>query len=154
MKKSIIFVLICITLVFASFVGGLYTGRNHSPGSTQILGLLPEATQPLTVSTHPTQQTSGTTLPITPVTPTAQTQPTMPTEPTQPTVPGLININTATLEQLDTLPGIGPKLAQAIIDYRTEYGNFESPEDLLHVPGIGEKKLAAIIDLITTGGSQ
>ena len=155
MKKSIIFVLISITLVFASYVGGFYTGRNHGLGSTQILGLLPEATQPITSGTLPVLQTTGGTIPSVPDIPTTQsqpTEPTQPTQPTQPTVPGLINVNTATLEQLDTLPGIGPKLAQAIIDYRTEYGNFETPEDLLHVPGIGEKKLAAIIDLITTGG--
>ncbi len=155
MKKSIIFVLMAIMLVFASFVGGFYTGRNQSLGSTQIFGLLPEATQPITTGTRPVEMTTGGKTPTVPVIPTTQPQPTAPTpptEPTQPTVPGLINVNTATLEQLDTLPGIGPKLAQAIIDYRTEYGNFEVPEDLLHVPGIGEKKLAAIIDLITTGG--
>lgn len=152
MKKSIIFVLIAILLVFASFVGGFYTGRNQSLGSTQIFGLQPEATQPITTGTRPVAVTTGSKTPTVPTTGPTQSQPTAPTQPTQPTAPGLININTATAQQLDTLPGIGPKLAQAIIDYRTEYGDFEVPEDLLHVPGIGEKKLSAIIDLITTGG--
>ncbi len=55
-----------------------------------------------------------------------------------------VNINMANLEELDTLPGIGPKTAQAIIDYRETYGEFSSPEDLLNVRGIGPKKLAAI----------
>ena len=48
--------------------------------------------------------------------------------------------------------GIGPVLAQAIIDYRNEYGAFQKVEDLLHVSGIGEKTLEKIIDQITVGG--
>ena len=53
----------------------------------------------------------------------------------------LVNINTADAEELETLTGIGPSLAQAIIDYRTEHGAFRSVEDLLLVKGIGEAKL-------------
>lgn len=52
-----------------------------------------------------------------------------------------ININTADSRALEELPGIGPALAQRIIDYRTADGPFLSVEDLLNVPGIGEKKL-------------
>ena len=55
-----------------------------------------------------------------------------------------ISLNSATAEELDTLPGIGPKMAQAIVEFRERYGNFYSPEDLLQVPGIGPKKLAAL----------
>src|SRR5699024_10659801 len=62
---------------------------------------------------------------------------------------GKVNVNTATVEELDTLDGIGEVLAQWIIDYRQANGPFEKPEDLLEVKGIGEKKLAAIIDDIT-----
>jgi competence protein ComEA len=54
----------------------------------------------------------------------------------------LININSATLEQLDTLPGIGPSKAKAIIDYRAKYGNFRSLEQLMEVKGVGPKIFA------------
>ena len=50
----------------------------------------------------------------------------------------LVNVNTATAEELETLTGIGPSLAQAIIDYRTEHGAFRTAEDMLNVKGIGE----------------
>ncbi len=53
----------------------------------------------------------------------------------------LVNVNTATAEELETLTGIGPSLAQAILDYRAEHGAFETAEDLLNVKGIGEAKL-------------
>lgn len=53
----------------------------------------------------------------------------------------LVNVNTATAEELETLTGIGPALAQAIVDYRAEHGAFRSAEDLLLVKGIGEAKL-------------
>ena len=57
---------------------------------------------------------------------------------------GKIDINTATVDQLQMLPGIGEVLAQRIIDYREEHGAFQSIEDLLNVSGIGESKLANI----------
>ncbi|MBE7551274.1 MAG: helix-hairpin-helix domain-containing protein [Anaerolineales bacterium] len=62
---------------------------------------------------------------------------------------GLININTATLEQLDSLPGIGPAIAQRIIDYREKMGGFKVAEEITEVSGIGDATLAKIKDLIT-----
>jgi competence protein ComEA len=50
-----------------------------------------------------------------------------------------VNVNTATKEELQTLSGIGPEKAQAIIDYRTEHGPFKSVDDLTKVKGLGEK---------------
>lgn len=144
MKKSIITVMVTTTLIFCGFVCGFYVGRNQHVGAVEIRGL-----DSVTTTASGTAATTTTAVPSTTLTDT--TDPTMTTEP-PPTTTGLINVNSATLEELETLPGIGPKLAQAIIDYRTEYGDFEIPEDLLHVPGIGEKKLRAILDLITTGG--
>jgi competence protein ComEA len=63
---------------------------------------------------------------------------TAPAAPSQP-----LNLNTATLEQLDTLDGVGPATAQKILDYRTEHGGFSSVDELDQIPGIGEKRLAA-----------
>ena len=57
---------------------------------------------------------------------------------------GIVNINTATLEELQTLKGIGKKKAEAILQYRKEHGSFHSKEDLLQVKGIGKKALEAI----------
>ncbi len=60
-----------------------------------------------------------------------------------------ININTATLEQLDSLPGIGPSKAQAIIAYREKESIFTKPEDIKKVSGIGDKTYEQIKDMIT-----
>ena len=63
-------------------------------------------------------------------------------------VTGLVNINTASAAELQTLSGIGPSMAQSIIDERTKNGAFASVDDLMRVSGIGEKKLAKIKDCI------
>lgn len=62
---------------------------------------------------------------------------------------GLVNLNTATLADLETLPGIGPALAQRIIDFRESNGGFRTVEDLLEVPGIGAKKFEELKDHVT-----
>lgn len=64
---------------------------------------------------------------------------------------GLININTATEEELETLPGIGEELAARIVAYRSEYGPYQTVEDITNVNGIGDGRLSAIRDYITVG---
>jgi len=61
---------------------------------------------------------------------------------------GLVHLNTATAEQFDTLPGIGPVLADRIVRYRQENGPFASPEQLAEVPGVGDRRLAELLPLI------
>lgn len=62
---------------------------------------------------------------------------------------GTVNINTATLEELQTIKGIGKKKAEAILQYRKEHGAFHTKEDLLQVKGIGKKALEAIESQVT-----
>lgn len=63
----------------------------------------------------------------------------------------LTNINTAPVEELAKLPGIGPKIAEEIVKFRTEHGNFKNIKDIVKVKGVGEKKFEAIQDKITVG---
>jgi competence protein ComEA len=69
--------------------------------------------------------------------------------PSPPGAPGgRVHLNTATLEELDTLPGVGPVTAQKILDYRTEHGAFASVDELDAVPGIGPARLAELKKLV------
>jgi len=60
----------------------------------------------------------------------------------------VINLNTATVDQLETLPGIGRKTAERIIEYRTKSGGFKRIEDLMNVKGIGEKSFLKLKPLV------
>jgi competence protein ComEA len=61
---------------------------------------------------------------------------------------GPVQLSTATLEQLDSLPGVGPVTAQKILDYREKHGAFQSVDELDAVPGIGPKRLDQLHDLV------
>jgi len=63
-------------------------------------------------------------------------------------VSGVVNINRASVTELDSLPGVGPSTAQAIVNYRTANGPFGSVEDLLNVKGIGPAKFEAMRKLV------
>jgi len=65
-----------------------------------------------------------------------------------------VNINTATKEELDALPGIGPVKAQAIIDYRAKNGPFKTPEDIMKVPGIKEGEFGKLKGQISVSGAS
>lgn len=85
-----------------------------------------------------------------------QAPPVLPGPPGPPTSgmagrPGKTNLNTATQAQLEELSGVGPKLAQRILEHRQSKGRFTSVRDLLQVEGFGPKKLAALQDEVTVG---
>ena len=126
MKKPKLHILPILTFLFAAFLAGFFVGRNVNRTPVQI-SAVPAATQATEAAPQSSESTEVT-----------EFQP--------------IDVNTATAAQLETLPGIGPVLAQRIIDYRTENGPFRTAGDLMNVSGIGEKKLEAILDLITVGG--
>ena len=65
-----------------------------------------------------------------------------------------LNLNTATAEELDTLPGIGEELAQRIVEYREANGPFESVEEIMEVSGIGEGKFADLEGRIIVNGED
>ena len=123
MKNARIQPLILLTGLFPAFIVGFFAGRNINR-------------EPLHIEYAPKA---------------AVTSSSTATE-TSPTESAIVNINTATSEQLQTLPNIGPKIAAQIIAYRDEHGIFESVGELMNIPGIGEKKLEAIWDMVTTGG--
>lgn len=62
--------------------------------------------------------------------------------------PTPVSLNTATADQLDTLPGVGPVLAQHIVDYRTQHGGFRSVDELREVNGIGERRFSDLRNLV------
>lgn len=67
-------------------------------------------------------------------------------------VAGTVNLNTATVAQLELLPRVGPSIAARIVDFRQQNGPFESIDELVAVPGIGERSLAGLRPYLATDG--
>ena len=124
MKKPAVSILILVTFIFSAFAGGLCAGRSLNRAPVRIW----QATSAVAEEDTSTDTT--------------------------PTEPVIVNINTASAEQLQMLPGIGPVLAGRIIAWRDENGPFRATEELTKVSGIGQKKLEEILDLITVGGNE
>lgn len=142
MKKPGTVISVCITCVFAAFVFGFFFGRQAGYVPVRMT-VIPAATAAASPSQPQSTAAAGTDAPV--QTAGAETA-------TQFAVVFPININAATAAELQALPGIGPVLAQRIVDYRSVNGSFPAPEALTNVSGIGEKRLESILHLITTGG--
>ena len=133
MKKPAVGVLVLVTSVFAAFTAGFFVGRHLNRAPVRIYQ---PTVQDEDLTNDPDDQDE---FPV--IVPSSVD-----------TEPQVVNINTATAQDFESLPGIGPVMAQRIVDYRDEHGPFKSVEELTKVKGIGESKLEELLDLITTGG--
>ena len=145
MRKQAVNILLSVTMLFCAFLSGFFFGRNYNNAPIQVSKVMTqtEDSVPAPEPDNSLPALSETTLPQETIPPAASA------EKNQNPTSGLININTATAAQLETLPGIGEVIAQRIIDYRTAHGPFQSVYALTNVKGIGEKRLANLIHLIT-----
>jgi competence protein ComEA len=126
MKKDNAFLLVGLTILFVGFILGMIVGRSivNDPVVIQV----PESAPPITFPPETDEATPG--------------------QETQPSSDGKININTASAEMLDSLPGIGPTIAQRIVEYRQDHGPFQKIVELTLVEGIGSAKLNQIYNLV------
>ena len=150
--------LLALTVLFVGITIGFSLGRNSGHQPVQVSVIQKTALTSSTEESASAASVSSTSeaLVTTPSTTNSPTEPTentaTPTQETNAVSSGPVNVNTADLTALMSLPGIGEVLAQRIIDYRESHGAFQYPEELTNVSGIGEKRLAAILDYITVGG--
>jgi len=122
MKKKANVVFFAVFALFLCFIAGLLVGRHSYSGNVL------------------TGHSEAVDIPS----PSGQTEP--------PEQIGKINLNTATVTLLQSLPNIGETLAKRIVEYREENGDFAAIEDLLQVKGIGQARLEEIRQYITVGG--
>lgn len=111
-------------------------------------GMLPEAQQGAVNLARPLQDGEQIAVPYLGEAAPVQEQPAAPVDAAA-AQPGLVNINTASAAELETLPGVGPATAEKIVASREAEGPFASVEDIKRVSGIGDKKYEALADLVT-----
>ena len=148
-NKGISWLIYCIMAVLCAFSLGwvLGSGGTHETVTVQV------SSQPQETQESPAPQETQT--PEAPEEIQEETPPELEEAEQQtpqlsaPTEEAPLNLNTATQAELELLPGIGPVLAQAILDYRDSFGGFSAKEQLKEVSGIGEKRYAAVEALIT-----
>ena len=139
------YLLPALALLFLVFTLGWFLGRNES-GSTGGVTVLETEFTPVQAALQESDSEEE------PEAAPAAVQDTTETDDpaAQEAVEFPLNINTATVEELQALPEIGPALAEKIVSHRETFGTFASPEDIMLVSGIGEKRFAAIQSFITT----
>ncbi len=155
-RTKIELVMIALTLSVISFFAGYYVHdvmiqdtilieTETVPSPSARISEKPTASQPAeTTELEPTKASAEAAATISP-----SQEP--PEEPTEADVQEKVNLNTATAEELDVLPGIGPVLAQRIIEYRENQGGFQTAEEIVNVSGIGEKTYAKLANLVEVG---
>lgn len=154
MKKTQFNPLISLAALFVAFSAGVFTGRTFMPSVLHISPAIETvlASEEAVITENFSNRSTGS---VTIGTEAIEDVLTLPLYESEATIipsegnSGLININTASSEELQKLPGIGEVIAQRIIDYREENGPFPTPASIIAVKGIGEKKLAALLSLIT-----
>ena len=139
-NKGISWLIYCIMAVLCAFSLGwvLGSGGTHETVTVQV------SSQPQETQESPAPQETQEEAPLKLEEAEQQTP-----QLSAPTEEEPLNLNTATQAELELLPGIGPVLAQAILDYRDSFGGFSAKEQLKEVSGIGEKRYAAVEALIT-----
>ena len=147
-NKGISWLIYCIMAVLCAFSLGwvLGSGGTHETVTVQVSSQPQETKEtPASQETQTPEAPQETQEEAPPELEEAEQQ----TQLSAPTEEAPLNLNTATQAELELLPGIGPVLAQAILDYRDSFGGFSAKEQLKEVSGIGEKRYAAVEALIT-----